>query len=115
MRSFGVSQARGRRSVPRTQAPLTVIISMRAGEYPTALIDVSRTGARLSGEMLPSIGEQVILKAEQIRVAAIVVWHEAGRCAVEFDTPIAVSEVKMLRWLGQLSTPNSWPVSSTFG
>ena len=115
MRSFGVSQARGRRSVPRAHAPLTVQISTRAGDCPTALVDISRTGARLSGESLPRMGEQVVLKAEKIQAAAVIVWCEAGSCAIEFDTPIAVSEVKMLRWLAQLSVAGSWPASSAFG
>jgi hypothetical protein len=100
MRSFGVSQARGRRSVPRAQAPLVAVLSMSAGDHPTTIVDISRTGARLSGDYLPAVGQQAIFKAEKINVAAEIVWRDTGSCAVEFDTPIAVSEVQRLRWLG---------------
>jgi PilZ domain len=100
MRWFGVSEARGRRSVPRAQAPLVAVLSMSAGDHPVKLVDISRTGARLRGKYLPAVGQQGILKAEKIKVAAEVVWRDSGGCALEFDTPIAVPEVQRLRCLG---------------
>ena len=114
MRMFGVSKARGRRSVPRAKVPLTAILSMAAGDYSTTLIDVSRTGARLSGEILPPDGEQVSFRAEKVHACATVVRSGAGTCAVEFDTPIAVSEVKLLRMLGELTGAGTRP-SNAYG
>lgn len=100
MRSFGVSTATGRRSVPRTQSRLVAVLSMSAGDYTAELIDISRTGARLRADILPRIGQQVTFRAEDVHAAAEVIWSEAGSCAVEFDTPVAISEVVRLRWLG---------------
>jgi hypothetical protein len=105
MRSFGVSKATGRRSVPRAQAPLVAVLSMSAGEYPAALIDVSRTGARLRAEILPPVGQGLTFTVEDVHASAGVVWSEAGNCAIEFDTPIAVAEVQRLRSLGVGAEP----------
>lgn len=69
---------------------------MSAGDYPATIIDVSRTGARLRCEVLPSIGQRLSFKAEDVHASAEVIWCEAGNCAIEFDTPIAVSEVQKL-------------------
>lgn len=103
MRSFGVSQARGRRSMPRAQAPLVAVLSMSAGDHRVALVDISRTGARLRGKLLPDVGQLGIFVADKIKVAAEIVWRDTGSCAVEFDTPIAGSEVQRLRGLGLTS------------
>ena len=101
MRSFGVSKATGRRSVPRAQAPLIAVLSMPTGEHRVELLDISRTGARLRGDFLPDFSQSVVFRAEKVQVAAEVAWREAGSCAIEFDTPIAASEVQRLQYLGR--------------
>jgi hypothetical protein len=70
MRLFGNSHARGRRSVPRTEAALIAVLSTSAADHPAELIDVSRTGARLTGKLLPGVGEEVTFTAESVTVAA---------------------------------------------
>jgi hypothetical protein len=100
MRGFGVSQSMGRRSVPRTQATSLAVLSLAAGDFPAALVDISRTGARLRAEMLPHVSQHVIFSAGKVRAAGEVVWFEPGTCAIEFDTPIAIAEVQRLRRLG---------------
>lgn len=97
MRGFGVSQATGRRSVPRAQSPLLAVLSSSAGDYTAVLVDISRTGARLRGEVLPHIGQELTFKAENVTACGDVVWRDAGTCALEFDTPIAASEVQRIR------------------
>lgn len=103
MRSFGSSHARGRRSVPRAQAPLLAVLSTPLGQHRTTLIDISRTGARLGGDSLPEVGEQLTFEAADVQVGCDVVWREADLCAVEFETPIAAPEVLRLQSLGSLS------------
>lgn len=39
--------------MPRTKAPLVAALSVLCGEHPVILVDISRTGARVSGEFLP--------------------------------------------------------------
>jgi hypothetical protein len=70
------------------------------------LIDVSRTGARFAGDFLPALGENLVFTAEEVKAHADVVWSAADACAIEFDTPLAVSEVQALQCLALLrSTP----------
>lgn len=90
----------GRRSAPRAHAPALALLSLPAGDYHATIIDISRTGARLCGDILPAVGQAVAFKADNVSAIANVVWRELGACAVEFDTPIAISEVQRLRWLG---------------
>jgi hypothetical protein len=77
---------------------------MAAGDYHATIVDISRTGARLCGDVLPTVGQQVNFRAENVHASADVVWSDLGACALEFDTPIAISEVQRLRWLGLAST-----------
>lgn len=99
MRAFGTSQATGRRTVPRAQVPLVAVLSTTAGDHPAALVDISRTGARLQGQFLPNIGDQLSFSAEGVQASGEVVWSTANNCAIEFETPIAAEEVKRLRQL----------------
>lgn len=86
--------------MPRAHAPLVAVLVTLAGDHPAELIDISRTGARLRGEILPPVGEQAMFKAAKVNATVEVVWREAGSCAVEFDMPIAAAEVQRLQWLG---------------
>jgi hypothetical protein len=95
--------------VPRTHVPLVAVLSTSAGDYPTALVDISRTGARLRSEILPQVGQYVTFRVEKVQAAAEVVWCGTGMCAIEFDTPIAVSEVQRLRCLASLTAGDGSP------
>jgi hypothetical protein len=102
MRTFGTSQATGRRSVPRTQAHVIAVLSASSGDHRVAIIDISRTGTRLRGKHLPAVGEQLTFRADDVQVAGDVVWSEGSCCAVEFETPIAAAEVNRLRIMGEV-------------
>jgi hypothetical protein len=102
MRSFG-NQQMGRRSVPRAQAPLIALLVTAAAEHRADLVDVSRTGARLQGEMLPEVGVELTFRADDVEAYGEVVWRERNWCAVEFGTPIGGPEVQRLRSLAALA------------
>ena len=97
MGTFGISRATGRRSVPRAQAPLVAVLATAAGDHPVALLDISRTGARLGGQFLPKTGDQLSFKAEAVEARGEVVWSTTNKCAIEFESPIAAKEVQHLR------------------
>jgi hypothetical protein len=78
------------------------VLSTRAGDHPATLIDISRTGARLGGTLLPGAGEELTFRADDVSAAGQVVWSELGVCAIAFDTPIAAAEVLQLRSQGVL-------------
>ncbi len=99
--------------MPRTEAPLVAVLTTSAGEHRAAIVDISRTGARLAGPFLPLVGQQLTFRADDVEACADVVWSSADRCAVEFETPIATLEVQHLRALGslQFGTVQISPVS----
>lgn len=98
MRGFGTSVA-GERSVPRSEAGRSARLAAGQKVYPLILVDLSRTGARLSGSELPQRGQGVVFRCHDVRAHAQVVWSEGDSCAVEFETPIAPGEVRRLHRL----------------
>jgi hypothetical protein len=98
MRTFGRCEPGGR-SAPRTKAGSVAVLSNESGEYSSKLLDVSRTGMRLRGARLPAEGEDVLLLTADVRAWGQVVRVEEDVCAVEFDTPIAATEVQQLQLL----------------
>ena len=50
MRSFGTSQATGRRSVPRTQAHVLAVLSTTAGDHQAAIAEVAETAPAPPGK-----------------------------------------------------------------
>ena len=63
------------------------------------MLDVSRTGARLEGDKLPEVGKDMILRCGGIDVFGTIAWAASGRCGLQFDEPIAVQQLQMLRRL----------------
>jgi hypothetical protein len=106
MRTFGKSRATGRRFTPRVAARVHAVLSTGSRNDPAELVDVSRTGARLAGKNLPTIGERLIFRAGDVQAFGQVVRSEPYQCAIEFETPIATAEVDQLRKLGALNNPS---------
>ena len=103
MRTFGTSPLRGRRSVPRVQAPLEAKLFTPVAHHSVVLTDLSRTGACLKGATLPATGKQLIFQAAKVRVTGEVAWVNGDQCGVEFDTPIAATEVNHIRAIANLA------------
>ena len=72
-------------------------MTTRSGTHKGILVDVSSTGARVRGEDLPGVDEELILGAEQVKAFGVVRWHNAGDCGIEFDQPLPSSQVVGLR------------------
>ena len=88
----------GRRGVPRTHAPVIAVLTSAQAEYFASVTDVSRTGARVEAEVLPPLGEQLTFRALEVRVGGTVVRREGDSCAIDFEMPIAASEVQRLQF-----------------
>lgn len=97
MRAFGKSNGGGRRGAARDIAPLPAVFMTIARSDKAAVIDISCTGARLSGRDLPRQGEEMEIKVEEVRVFGIVAWAENDECGVAFDAPLMPFEVDRLR------------------
>lgn len=86
--SFGKCQGGGRRRAARGKFPCVIVYRtlLRAGS--AFLIDVSRTGARLRGEALPSVGEDLVVNIEGQTIFATVAWSDGANCGLDFDDPL---------------------------
>jgi hypothetical protein len=96
MPTFGKLEER-QRSVPRAKAGRAASLAADGARYFLTLVDVSRTGARLTGPEIPESGVDVLFRAADVEMAATVVRSSANECAVDFATPIAASEVQRLQ------------------
>ena len=97
--SFGNSPPRGRRAVPRSEAPLAVELLVDGITQPATLGEISRTGAKLSGVSCVKAGQELQFRAGKVHAQGEVVWAEGDGCAIAFDIPIGASEVSRLRSL----------------
>ena len=97
MSAFGKCGGGGRRSSARETAPLIAIFSTLSRSHDAVLVDISRTGARLSGDDLPELGEDFILTIEGIRTFGTVVWIGDGKCGVVFDGPLPAGDAEFVR------------------
>lgn len=97
--SFGNSPPRGRRAVPRTEAPLAVALLVDGTMQPATLGEISRTGAKLSGVSCLRSGQELHFRSGNVHALGKVVWAEGDLCAIAFDIPIGASEVSRLRSL----------------
>lgn len=92
-------ELRGRRSEPRAYLLLPASAEAMSGRLRVTVLDVSRTGARLEGENLPNVGKDVILRCGSLDTFGTVAWTSSGRCGLQFDEPIAPSDLVTLRGL----------------
>jgi len=97
MNAFGKCNGGGRRSSARETAPLIAVFSTLARSHDAVLVDISQTGARLSGDDLPQLGEDFILTVEGVRAVGSVVWAVDGQCGVVFDGPLPATDVESVR------------------
>ncbi len=97
MSTFGKSRGGGRRAAARVKAPVLAVVSTITADHRAALMNISSRGVRLSAPMLPSEGEEVIFKSERVEGFGHVVWSRNGQCGIEFESPIAPTDVDRLR------------------
>jgi PilZ domain len=60
-------------------------------------MDVSRTGARLSAPDLPSEGQDLVFRADNVEAFGKVVWSRGNECGIAFGTPLTSTDVERLR------------------
>ncbi|WP_246167383.1 PilZ domain-containing protein [Sphingomonas piscis] len=59
--------------------------------------DVSATGARLHGQDLPKVGDELFLRIRKVETFGRVVWREGDCAGVAFDEPLTASELNVVR------------------
>lgn len=97
MPTFGKSQGGGRRKAPRSNAPLLVGLSTVTQDFRAAIVNVSRSGARLSAPELPAEDEELMFRANRVQAFGKVIWKRGTECGLAFETPLNSGDVDALR------------------
>lgn len=97
MVAFGKSSGGGRRGAVREAAPLTVHLNSLSTTYQAVLVDISATGARLSGRTLPPQGEELYFNVSGLRLFALVRWASGSEVGLQFYEPLLQAEVIAIR------------------
>ena len=106
---FGKSYGGGRRCAGRSPLAEQAIVSTLSSCSAAAVIDISKTGAKLRGVKGVTIGDEVLLKLGKLHLFGIVRWMRNEACGVEFDAPIGRFQFEELRkkeWSGYLMRRN---------
>lgn len=97
MVAFGKCKGGGRRSAPRSSAPLIAIVTTLTASHSAVLLDVSATGARLQGPDLPQTGEDLFVSIERVVAFGTVVWAKESVRGIAFDEPLNPRDEQQLR------------------
>jgi hypothetical protein len=73
------------------------VIATVGKTYFATLMDLSATGAKLSGKSLPALGDELDLKIDRISAFGRVAWKRGGQCGIAFEVPVALADVAILR------------------
>ncbi len=63
-----------------------------SGSTPIKVRNLSSTGARIEGAVLPMTGAQIRLRRGSLEVAGEIVWCRDGEAGVQFESNVTVSE-----------------------
>ncbi len=96
----------GRRDEPRSDIRLAVSLHAVSCSHPVTLLDISRTGARMSMPEPMYRGQQVWLKCKALQLFGFICWVRGRSCGIRFDEPLRDWQLSQLRVEGQaLVTP----------
>jgi hypothetical protein len=99
MEKFGkrVDGIDGRRAAIRQNVSMSA--SMFSLEHSRVVIveDISTTGAKLTGEDLPRLGEDVWIKAGPVDAFGTVAWADDLVCGVTFEQPLDRMEEEFIK------------------
>lgn len=90
----------------RSRVMLAAHIISQGFSIDVRIRNLSRSGALIEGEIVPSASTTVELLRNNLSVRAEVVWSKPGRCGVKFDVPISIEE-----WVGSLQSPTPPPTA----
>ncbi len=77
---------------PAMKVLLSAKLVTTTDEIEIKVRELSRTGATLQAQRLPSKGCDFVLRRGTFEVFATITWARDGMCGVEFDTPLLTLE-----------------------
>lgn len=87
----------GRRSAERQTVSMPASMFSLEHSRVITVEDISTSGARLVGEDLPRLGEDVWIKAGPVDAFGTVVRSQDGECGVTFEQPLNAQEEDFIR------------------
>ena len=97
MNAFGKASGGGRRAANRQNAALMVLVSTLSRTLEAVLVDLSATGARITGCELPPIGEELYFSVLRLKTVAVVRWRTPTECGLQFYEPLPQADVTEVR------------------
>ena len=74
-----------------------VLIATLTQTLEAVLVDLSATGARISGAHLPAVGEELFFSVLRLKTMGSVRWREGIECGIEFFDPLPQADVVEVR------------------
>lgn len=87
----------GRRGVARLRLGVPARLLLLSGTYSCALVDLSRSGARVSLSEPPRLGVEAVLQAAGFEAFGAVVWAANGEAGMHFDQPLGEADLLRMR------------------
>ena len=98
MSTFGkrVDGVHGRRRGSRKSVLVPVAMMALSRSGPATVVNVSCTGARLHGNVLPNPGKDAVIKVGRVEAFGTIVWSDDDLCGMHFDCPLSQQELHVL-------------------
>jgi hypothetical protein len=74
-----------------------VLVSTLSRTLEAVLVDLSATGARITGGELPPIGEELYFSVLKLKTVAVVRWRSPTECGLQFYEPLPQADVTEVR------------------
>jgi|SRR5579884_2980398 len=87
----------GRRRGVRERANIAISLYSIEQSRVAMLADISESGCRLTGTALPAVGEDVLLKVNDVELFGSIVWKDGNDRGVQFDEPITQASIEQVR------------------
>ena len=109
----------GRRKALREPLLVRAAMTSLHASRMIAILNISVTGARVRGPILPAASHDVLLRFASIETMGRVAWRNGDLAGIEFDEPLTDEEVEKLRRFAQVAqltklTPEERTAASHF-
>lgn len=82
-----------KREPKRSRVFLTAMVEPGSGQVPARIRDISRTGALLESDFVPTGGQTLALTCGATTLEARVAWADRGWFGVEFASPLDATDL----------------------
>lgn len=96
----------------RLRLLLAAKLVLTTGNLPVTLRELSSSNAIVTGDRLPSVGTDAILKRGGLEALGTVIWSEGTRACLEFEDPL--HEADLLSQMSMATAPEQTALPQSF-